>query len=119
QREVCRHRSADLRSLPGSAGALRRLHDQLEGEHLDGSRHGGGAEEGDGDLREVPAAQAPEHGLRRADRDLEVPEVRMVLRNAEEGGRVDLAAYGELTVMAWPPVTRIQQGDGSHGRAID
>ncbi len=37
--EVRRHRAADLRSLAGPAGALRHLHEQLHGAHLDVGHH--------------------------------------------------------------------------------
>ena len=54
--EVCRCRTADLRSLGGPARALRPLHEQLHGEDLDVADDEPGDGEKDEDLRGLPAA---------------------------------------------------------------
>ena len=94
--EVRRHGAADLRPVAGPAGALRHLHEQLHRAHLDDGADRPGADRADEDLRQVPAAQAAEHGLRRADRDLEVPEVPVRARDAAEGRHQHSAADRQL-----------------------
>jgi hypothetical protein len=50
----------------------------------------------DEDLCAVPAAQAAEHGPRRADRDLQVPEVPVRARDAAKGRHQHPAAHRQL-----------------------
>ncbi len=53
-----RHRPAGFRSLAGSAGALRYLHEQLHGTHVDHDHDQRCNQETDGDLRQVSAEEA-------------------------------------------------------------
>ena len=53
-----RHRPAGFRSLAGSAGALRYLHEQLHGTHVDHDHDQRCDQETDGDLRQVSAEEA-------------------------------------------------------------
>jgi arylsulfatase A-like enzyme len=92
--KIRRHRTADLRPVAGPAGALRHLHEQLHRAHLDHGAHRPGAVRADEDLRQVPAAQAAEHGLRRANRNLQVPEVPVRPRDAGERRHRHPAADG-------------------------
>ena len=58
------HQPTGVRSLAGSAGALRHIHEQLHRAHLDACDDQPSDRRPDEDLREISAAQIAERGLR-------------------------------------------------------
>ena len=100
--KVCRHGPSGLRPLAGPAGALRSVHEQLYRADLDTGDDHRGDQGPDEDLREIPAAQAAEHGVRWPDHAVELSEVPVDAATTREGGRKYSAAYGELA-SGWRP----------------
>ena len=93
------HRASNLRSVGGSAGALRHLHEQLYRKHLDRSGNGTTTRKAHEDPRRLSAAQASGLRLYGSHHAFELPEVPVGERTTREGRCSHFNAHRQLTHM--------------------